>query len=98
MPLYAAPCRCSQWAQCKYALFLALASFFEPEGRGFESLPACHSNSAIECLKSPALNCAAVGSHSELCSRANPSRRAISNSAIECLKSPALNCAAVGST
>ena len=37
MPLYAAPCSCSQWAQCKYALFLTLASFFEPEGRGFRS-------------------------------------------------------------
>ena len=39
MPL---PCSCSQWAQRKYALLLTLIAFFEPEGRGFESLPACH--------------------------------------------------------
>ncbi len=40
MPLYAAICRS---LERKSLIFLGLGFFFEPEGRGFESLPARHS-------------------------------------------------------
>ena len=39
MPLYAAICRS---LERKLLIFLRLGFFFEPEGRGFESLPARH--------------------------------------------------------
>ncbi len=42
MPPCAAICRCSQSRRRKYALLLSSGSVFEPEGRGFESLPARH--------------------------------------------------------
>jgi len=44
MPLYAAICRS---LERKSLIFLGLGFFFEPEGRGFESLPA-RQLSAIE--------------------------------------------------
>ncbi len=40
-PLYAAMCRS---LERKSLIFLGLGFFFEPEGRGFESLPARHSS------------------------------------------------------
>ena len=39
IPLCAAICRS---LERKSLIFLGLGFFFEPEGRGFESLPACH--------------------------------------------------------
>ena len=61
---------------CAPVAQLDRASGFEPEGRGFESLPACHSNSTIECLKRPVLDWADGGSTQERSDASNPSRRA----------------------
>ena len=41
MPLLAATLRC---LERNLLIFLRVGFFFEPEGRGFESLPACQSN------------------------------------------------------
>ncbi len=40
MPLCAAPCRYLPRRERNFAFLLGVNSFFEPEGRGFESLPA----------------------------------------------------------
>ncbi len=58
---YAALRRGSQGRQRKYASLLALGSVFEPEGRGFESLPACHFSSKyrglVDGLEIPSKHC-----------------------------------------
>jgi len=45
-----------------YLDFLRVRSGFEPEGRGFESLPACHSSTACACPKRRVSDCAGVDS------------------------------------
>ncbi len=42
LPLFAALCRSLQCATRKIASFLSVGTVFEPEGLGFESLPARH--------------------------------------------------------
>ena len=56
MPLYAAICRS---LERKLLIFLGLGFFFEPEGRGFESLPARH----LSTTQNPPARCLAVLLH-----------------------------------
>ena len=45
MPVDAVLCRYLPRLERNFLFFLGVNSFFEPEGRGFESLPACHYRS-----------------------------------------------------
>ena len=49
MPLGAVLCRYLPRRERNFAFSLGGNSFFEPEGRGFESLPAYHINQALTC-------------------------------------------------
>ena len=48
MPLCAALCRSLHGRRAKSPFSLRVGSDFEPEGRGFESLPACHFHGLIQ--------------------------------------------------
>ncbi len=73
MPLYAAICRS---LERKLLIFLGLGFFFEPEGRGFESLPARQQLSPRK--RQRIVNVSAdADSTSERSEQADPSRRAI---------------------